>query len=405
MLQRLFALSLPIVLLLLIDSYAYQAFKTATNQEWAYQLYWGVTILAYIVLAAGIVTGFRTWNKKVRSYIGGFFLSLYLAKFVVIGFLMIDDVLRLGRWLWVMVSGEGSTPIERIRIISQLALAAASIPFMAMMKGMIHNAHNYLTRRHKLQVSGLLPAFEGFKIVQISDIHTGSLVNKAAVERAVQIINDLEADVVFFTGDLVNNFAREAQPFVDIFKKIEAKYGVYSITGNHDYGDYSAWENEATKRQNFELLKDTHKRMGWKLLLNEHEIIEVEGRKLAIIGVENWSANKRFRNYGNLAKAYRGAESADLQLLLSHDPSHWRAEVLQSYPKIAATFSGHTHGFQFGINTRFYKWSPIKYAYKEWIGLYQEGNQYLYVNPGFGYVGYPGRVGFLPEITVVELSD
>lgn len=145
--------------------------------------------------------------------------------------------------------------------------------------------------------------------------------------------------------------------------------------------------------------------MGWKLLLNEHEIIEVEGRKLAIIGVENWSANKRFRNYGNLAKAYRGAESADLQLLLSHDPSHWRAEVLQSYPKIAATFSGHTHGFQFGINTRFYKWSPIKYAYKEWIGLYQEGNQYLYVNPGFGYVGYPGRVGFLPEITVVELSD
>lgn len=404
MIQRLFALTLPIVLLLLIDSYAYQAFKTATQYEWVYQLYWSITAIAYVTLAVGIVTGFRTWNKKMRSYISGFFLSIYLAKFIVIGFLMIDDVLRVGRWLWAIVSGEGSTPIERLKIISQLALAAASIPFVAMMKGMIHNAHNYRTPNIFLQIEGLPTAFEGFRIVQISDIHTGSLVSKAAVERAVEKINELEADVVFFTGDLVNNFAREAQPFVDTFKKIEAKYGVYSITGNHDYGDYSAWESEAVKRQNFELLIDTHRRMNWKLLLNEHEIIEVNGKPLAVIGVENWSANKRFRNYGNLEKAYRGAEETDLQLLLSHDPSHWRAEVLEKYPQIAATFSGHTHGFQFGINTRFYKWSPIKYAYREWIGLYQEGDQYLYVNPGFGYVGYPGRVGFLPEITVLELK-
>ncbi len=404
MLQRLFALTLPIVLLLLIDSYAYQAFKTATQQEWVYQIYWSITLLAYLVLAVGIVTGFRTWNKKIRSYVGGFFLSVYLAKFVVIGFLMIDDVFRLGRWLWVVVSGEGSTSIERIKLLSQLALAAASIPFVALMKGMIRNAHNYLTRKHVLQIKNLPSAFEGFKIIQISDIHTGSLVNKVAVEGAVETINALQPDIVFFTGDLVNNFAKEAQPFVDIFKKIEAKYGVYSITGNHDYGDYSAWESKEAKQQNFEWLIDTHKRMGWKLLLNENKTIEINGKKLAIIGVENWSANKRFRNYGNLKKAYAGAENADLQLLLSHDPSHWRAEVLPFFPKIAATFSGHTHGFQFGINTRFYKWSPVKYAYKEWIGLYQEGNQYLYVNPGFGYVGYPGRVGFLPEITVVELK-
>ncbi|MEZ4883971.1 MAG: metallophosphoesterase [Chitinophagales bacterium] len=405
MLQRLFALTIPIVLLLLIDSYTFQAFKTATHQVWVHYAYWVITMFAYLVLAVGIVTGFRTWNKKVRSYIGGFFMSIYLAKFVIIGFLMIDDVVRLGRWFWMVFLGEGSTPIERIKIISQIGLFAASIPFVAMLKGMIHNAHNYLTRKHTLQIDHLPSVFEGFKIIQISDIHTGSLVNKTAVEGAIETINALEADIVFFTGDLVNNFAAEAQPFVDIFKKIKAKYGVYSITGNHDYGDYSRWESEEAKRQNFELLIDTHKRMGWKLLLNEHAIIEVGGKQLVIIGVENWSANKRFRNYGDLAKAYKGAENADLQLLLSHDPSHWRAEVLQLYPKIAATFSGHTHGFQFGINTRFYKWSPVKYAYKEWMGLYQEGTQYLYVNPGFGYVGYPGRVGFLPEITVVELTS
>jgi len=404
MLQRLFALTIPIVLLLLIDSYTYQAFKTATQQEWVYNIYWWITIAAYLVLSAGVVTGFRTWNKKVRSYIGGFFLSIYLAKFVVIGFLVVDDVLRFGRWIWYSLSGDGlGTPIERIKLISQIGLLAASIPFVAMLKGMIHNAHNYVTRKHQIEIKSLPNALNGFKIVQISDIHTGSLVNKGAVERAVEIINALEADAVFFTGDLVNNFAAEAQPYVEILGKIEAKYGVFSIMGNHDYGDYSAWESIESKRQNFELLIDTHKRMGWDLLLNEHRIIEVEGEKLAIIGVENCSANKRFHSYGDLAKAYKGCENVGVQVLLSHDPSHWRAEVLRKYPKIAATFSGHTHGFQFGINTRFYKWSPIKYAYKEWIGLYQEGAQYLYVNPGFGYVGYPGRVGFLPEITAVEL--
>ncbi len=403
MLQRLLALIFPIVLLLLIDSYAFQAFKTATHQEWVYQLYLAIAAIAYITLTIGVVTGFRTWRKKVRSYTGGFFLSVYLAKFIIIGFLMIDDVLRLGIWLWATIGGEGGMPIERIKIISQMGIFAASIPFAAMLKGMIYNAHNYRTPTRHLQLEGLPAVFENFKIVQISDIHTGSLVNKEAVERAVEIINSLEADVVFFTGDLVNNFAAEAEPYVAIFSKIKAKHGVFSITGNHDYGDYSRWESAAAKRQNFELLIDIHKRMGWKLLLNENQLIEIGGKTLAIIGVENCSANKRFHSYGNLAKAYRGCEEAVLQLLLSHDPSHWRAEVLAKYPKITATFSGHTHGFQFGINTPFYKWSPIKYAYKEWIGLYQEGEQYLYVNPGFGYVGYPGRVGFLPEITVVEL--
>ena len=246
---------------------------------------------------------------------------------------------------------------------------------------------------------------DGLKIVQISDIHTGSFTRKEPVKGAIDLINQQQADLVFFTGDLVNSVASEVDNFLDVFNQIKSQYGVFSILGNHDYGDYVRWESAEAKHQNFEKLKDTHQHLGWDLMMNEHRIVEVKGEKVAVIGVENYSAHPRFPKYGDLEKAHKGTEVAVLKLLLSHDPTHWDDEVTRKFEDIAVTFSGHTHGFQFGLEIPgWIQWSPVKYVYKQWAGLYQNGSQYLYVNRGLGFLGYPGRVGILPEITVIELK-
>jgi len=402
-------LLIPIALLLFIDIYAFQALKTVTAKKWFYFLYWGFALSAYIAIIMTLLTNVREWPAYFRLYLSATFMIFYVAKFLLCVFLLIDDIIRAGRYLAYWFSGNPASSgtgqgIGRLTFISQLGMLLTSIPLAAMLHGMARNAYNYQVKKVALKIPDLPAAFEGLTIAQISDIHSGSFVTKRPLYKAVNLINSLKTDLVFFTGDLVNNLASEAQDYVPIFGQIKAKLGVFSVTGNHDYGDYSHWPDPQDKTKNFDAFKDTHKRMGWQLLLNEHRVIEKDGEKLAIIGVENWSANPRFRRYGDLSKAYDGCEDCKVKLLLSHDPSHWRAEVLNKYPDINAAFAGHTHGFQFGINFSFFKWSPIKYAYKEWIGLYQEQQRYLYVNPGFGYVGYPGRVGFLPEITLFTLT-
>jgi uncharacterized protein len=240
-------------------------------------------------------------------------------------------------------------------------------------------------------------------VVQISDIHSGSLSNKSAVERAVERINDLQPDLIFFTGDLVNNIADEAIFLQSTLGKLQAKHGVFSILGNHDYGDYASWPSVEHKMDNLNLLKKIHAEMGWRLLMNEHVAIEKEGQQIIVAGVENWSASNRFPKYGKLNHALAGASSDSAVLLLSHDPSHWKAEILDHPVIIDATFSGHTHGMQFGFEWGKLRWSPVQYAYKQWAGLYEEAGKYLYVNRGFGVIGYPGRVGILPEITLFTL--
>jgi predicted MPP superfamily phosphohydrolase len=235
---------------------------------------------------------------------------------------------------------------------------------------------------------------------QISDIHCGSFWDRSAVERGIDLINKENADIVLFTGDLVNDTASEARNWIEVFRKIRAKHGVYSILGNHDYGDYVLWESETAKQRNFQLMIQNHKDLGWNLLLDETKKLKIGNAELAIIGVQNWSAKGKFPKYGDLDKAYLGAAGAQVKWLLSHDPSHWREQVLGKKKDISMQFSGHTHGMQFGVDTRFYKWSPIKYLYKEWLDLYEEADQKLYVNRGFGYLGYPGRMGIYPEITV-----
>ncbi len=247
-------------------------------------------------------------------------------------------------------------------------------------------------------------SFAGLRVVQISDIHSGSLQNHRAVESAVQKINAQNPDLIFFTGDLVNNIADEATSFIDIFSKLRAKHGVYSILGNHDYGDYVAWPDAATKEANLNKLKHIHAQMGWRLLLNEHVRIEQNGESIAIAGVENWSAKGRFSSYGKLQQALAGLADAATILLLSHDPSHWEAEIPDHPAEVDMTFSGHTHGMQFGLEWWKWRWSPVQYLYRQWAGLYNRNHQFLYVNRGFGVIGYPGRVGILPEITVFTLQ-
>jgi predicted MPP superfamily phosphohydrolase len=270
---------------------------------------------------------------------------------------------------------------------------------------MARNPYRYQVLKTKVPVKNLHPDLEGIKIVQISDIHSGSFLMKEPVERSINLINDLKPDIVFFTGDMVNSKADEMEPFIEMFSKIEAPLGVFSVLGNHDYGDYHQWPTPADKVKNFETLLATHKALGWDLLMNEHRQVPVKDSVINVIGVENFSANARFPKYGDLAKASDGINGNGVNILLSHDPSHWDYQVLKDFKHINLTLSGHTHGFQFGVEIPgFVKWSPIQYMYPRWAGLYQKDEQYLYVNRGLGFLGYPGRVGILPEITMLTLT-
>jgi hypothetical protein len=265
------------------------------------------------------------------------------------------------------------------------------------------NKYNYQVKRLRLSYSNLPAAFKGLKIVQISDVHSGSFGNKAAVSHGIDMILKENADVIFFTGDLVNDKAAEMDNYMDVFSRLKAPMGVYSTLGNHDYGDYVQWESKEAKIKNLDNLKHRHQLLGWRLLMNEHVPLERNGEQIGIIGIENWSAKSQFPKYGKMAEAYKGSEKYPFKILLSHDPTHWDAQVRPDYPDVDLMLAGHTHGMQFGLETPFFKWSPVQWVYKQWAGLYEEGKQKLYINRGFGFIGYPGRVGILPEITVIEL--
>ena len=290
--------------------------------------------------------------------------------------------------------------------MAQLGLVVGAIPLVSLTYGILRNQYRYKLHRQSLAVPDLPAGLNGLRIIQLSDIHAGSFTFKDPIRNGIQMINDLDADLVLFTGDIVNIVADEMEPYMDLFSEIRGKYGVFSVLGNHDYGDYKAWTTAEEKDANFQKLIEVHKRLGWDLLLNEHRLLNIGDEQLAIIGVENTSALPRFRSYGDLTQAYDGTQNAGMRILLSHDPSHWDAEVVKSFKDIALTLSGHTHGFQFGIEIPgWIKWSPSKYVYKQWAGLYTQQKQHLYVNRGFGTLGYPGRVGILPEITLLELKS
>jgi len=265
------------------------------------------------------------------------------------------------------------------------------------------NRYRYQVRKIQLRFDNLPSAFNGLRVVHLSDIHSGSFTDHAAVERGLEKVLALQPDLILFTGDLVNNVATEMAPYIDLFSRLKAPLGVFSVLGNHDYADYVKWDSDLEKQANLESLKNIQERMGWRLLLNEQIVVEKGGEQILLLGVENWSAKLRFPKYGDLAKAYGAGSTAPFKILMSHDPSHWKAEVCERYKDIDLTLSGHTHGMQFGVELPGVRWSPVQYFYEEWAGLYEQERQKLYVNTGFGFIGYPGRVGMLPEITLIEL--
>lgn len=382
----------------------------------------GITIayLAITILTWASFISFRFISSDamphmLRNFIIAFTMGFWIAKILIGAVMLIDDVRRL--FLFVIgslysgpvtdeyVATPRGNGISRSVFLKRTALVLGATTLGGFLYG-ITNRYNYQVRRVKLKFDNLPNAFKGTRIVQISDIHSGSFDNHEAVLRGVKKIMDEQPDIIFFTGDLVNDRADEIQPYKDIFSQLKAPLGVYSTLGNHDYGDYAQWPSPEAKVANLEWLKSTHGEMGWKLMMNEHVVLEKGDDKIAIVGIENWGAKAGFPKYGDMSKAYQGLDEKNIpfKILLSHDPSHWDNEVQQKYPDIDLTLSGHTHGMQFGIEIPGFKWSPVKYVYKNWAGLYQKGKQHLYVNRGFGFLGYPGRLGILPEITVIELA-
>ena len=284
------------------------------------------------------------------------------------------------------------------------AVIAGALPLFSMGYGIISGAHDYRLRKKTIILPNLPKSFDGITIGQISDIHSGSLFNKRAVSGGVDLLMTEKPDMIFFTGDLVNNVSSEMKDWMDVFDKLHAPLGVYSTLGNHDYGDYAYWSSRQEKEENLRQLIQIHRQLGYDILMNENRRIKINNEEIAVIGIENWGTG-RFPKYGKMELAYPGTEELPVKLLLSHDPSHWDAQIRQDYPDIDIMFAGHTHGFQFGVEVGKVRWSPSQYFYKQWAGLYHEGDQYLYVNRGFGCIGYPGRIGIPPELTIIELKS
>ncbi len=400
---------IPLLMIAIIDIYAFQVFKTL-GKGWVQRaiqiIYWMIPLVIVFFMVAEASQVKLGLSRSVSISLVAILFVAYITKLAVVGMLFFGDTMVYLGNIFKSFSDKDISlrSYTRPKFIKNLALIAGAIPFSTLLYGILRNAYRYSILRESVAIDNLPDDLVGLKIVQISDIHSGSFMFKEPIRKAINLINKEAADLVFFTGDLVNEKASEMDNLMDVFDKIKAKRGVYSVLGNHDYGDYAPWKDNDEKLANFARLQEIHKELGWDLLMNENRVLDVNNAKLGIIGVENWSA-KGFRTNGDLAKAYKGTEATDVKLLLSHDPSHWDAEVNKKYKDIDLTFSGHTHGFQFGIVIPgFMKWSPAKYMYKQWSGLYKEGKQHIYVNRGLGMLGYPGRIGMLPEITVIELK-
>lgn len=403
-----------LLIFLLIEWYAFQAFRELTAkaspgvQSWVKSIYWTYTALVLLSFLFYHFGNPELLGKHGRTFILSFIFINYLFKTILSVFLLITDLMRAAQWLaWKLAGPDikmGESGITRSRFITSLGVVVAAAPVLSMVWGIVNGAHNYRIRRVKVPIKSLPKALEGLKVIQLSDIHSGSFWSREGVRQGIEMIKAEAADLIVFTGDLVNNRASEMDNWKDLFGALDAPLGVYSILGNHDYGDYVAWESEEAKLQNLDSLKQVHAEMGWNLLNNESRRISFKGADFNLLGIENWSAKGRFPKHGKLRKAAEGVLEELPTILLSHDPSHWRAEVLKDFPWIDLTLSGHTHGMQFGVEIPGFKWSPVQYFYREWAGLYREGLQKLYVNRGFGYIGYPGRFGILPEISLFELT-
>lgn len=387
--------------------YAYQAIKTLGLNRWL--------VLLYSLIILGIHLNFfiqfsfysrGTSFTPSMSISAGVFMALVVFQLLVIGFLFLEDITRFLRFLFRFFFSE-STPTQlpgRRAFVSKLALVLGAIPFASLLVGMIKGKYNYKVLKYELTFDDLPSAFDGFQITHISDIHSGSFDNAEKVNYGIDLINEQQSDVILFTGDIVNNKAEELLPWKASFSRLTAPEGVFSVLGNHDYGDYVNWPSPDQKVTNLNDLLKMQKEMGFNVLLNQTHFLEKENERIALVGVENWGKGG-FKKAGDLNRAVAQVKPEDFKVLLSHDPSHWEAKVVPHQHPFQLTLSGHTHGMQFGVEIPgWIKWSPVKWRYKQWAGLYEQNKQWLNVNRGFGFLGYPGRVGIWPEITVITLK-
>lgn len=409
-----------IILLLLvfaaIDFYVFMGIRSlmqhssVLSRKTVYIVYWCFSITVLATLAIYFFGNGQHWSRLAKSLLTGTQLFNFIPKLFLLVFILLDDIQRGVRWvvskLTVITANAPALQdvnIPRSEFLIKTGIIVAAIPLVSVSYGMISGAHDYRVRKVKLPLKNLPSSFHGMTIAQLSDIHSGSFFRKKAVLGGVEMLLKEKPDLVFFTGDLVNEKADELKEYIDIFSKVKAPLGVFSTLGNHDYGEYVRWSSASAKAANLRDLKEAHRIMGWNLLNNQHHMLRQGSDRLAIVGVENWGAGAGWPKYGNLRQALAGTEEASARLLLSHDPSHWDAQIRPMFPEVDVTFSGHTHGFQFGIEIGDFKWSPVQYVYKQWAGLYKENDQMLYVNRGFGFLGFPGRIGMPPEITIFEL--
>lgn len=395
-------------IVLTLDFYALQSIRSVSKNTWLTVLY----VLCSLFVLGNIIYQAMSLNRSSGVNHGFYtafalFVLFYVPKFILIAAMFGEDVFRLFEGIYNTVFSKSNTGDAffkaRRAFIGKLALGVSAIPFLSILYGITKGKYNYKVLKYTLFYDDLPQEFDGYKVTQISDIHSGSFDEKAKIEYAVDLINEQASDVIMFTGDLVNSKTSEMLPWKSIFSKLSAKDGVFSVLGNHDYGDYLRWPSEEAKTKNFQDMLTLQKDLGFQLLLNESKFIEKDGARLAVIGVENWG--KGFKQKGDLKKATSHISKDDFKILLSHDPSHWQYEVIDDKLHYQLTLSGHTHGMQFGIEIPgVIKWSPIKWRYKYWAGLYQNAGQYLNVNRGFGFLAFPGRVGIWPEITVITLK-
>lgn len=397
-----------IVIYILLGLYTLQALRTATRQAWVHYLF----ITLSVVILGNFIYQFTLGEtsgrvlSRPKSYAFGFLLTALVFQVVTILFLFSEDVFRTVSWGYQKYAGGAKefTLPERRRFLSLLGLGVAALPFGALLYGMYKGKYDFQVLRYDLEFDDLPDAFDGYRITHISDIHSGSFDNRKKIEYAVDLINEQEADVILFTGDMVNNLAVEMEPWAELFSTLKARDGKFSVLGNHDYGDYVDWETEELKHQNLEDLKNLERNIGFDLLLNENRYLKKGNDRIALIGVENWGRGG-FKKEGDLKKAAGSIGKDDFKILMSHDPSHWEDVVLDDDLHCHLTLSGHTHGMQFGIEIPgWVKWSPVKWRYKYWAGIYKEKGQFINVNRGFGFLGYPGRVGIWPEISVITLK-
>ena len=387
----------------IIEIYVYQAIRNITTNNYIRIGYWVFTLLAYGIILYWILT----FNKASRDHqqiqlMVSAMMIFVLPKLLSVIFLLIGDFTRFIEFGFKYFTAKENYFPERRKFISTTALAAAGIFSALAIDGIIFGKYRHTVRKVKLRFKNLPENFKGYKIVQISDVHSGSFFNPQKLQKAIDLINEQDADVVLFTGDMVNNYADEFKPFIPLFKSIKAKDGKFSILGNHDYGVYGAWNSREEKAQNIPNLKNYQAEAGFKMLRNENIALEKNGEKIYLLGVENWGI-KPFPQYGDLNKALVGVPENAIKVLMSHDPTHFDEVVKKHKTNVHLTLSGHTHGMQFGLDLKNIKWSPVKFKYKKWADLYESEGKYLYVNRGFGVIAYPGRVGINPEITVIEL--